>query len=172
MPGLARITSDGTWLLVMEGFWSDAGWGRFTVNLATSSDGARTFKPLGVVYAPLGQDGSLRNAGAPQVVACPTPTGTGSSLAVVSMMTNDAAPSTHAAWPADAFVKVSVIDTSVPMPLPSAPVAQFGASNNLFWPGLAALSVPGNGSMAVAALWGDPAAGSLIGGLSSNLCQL
>lgn len=169
MPALARMASDGSWLLVMEGFWSEAGWGRFTVNLARSTDGARSFTPLGVLYAPVGADGSLRNAGSPQIIACPA---AGSSKAVVSMMTNDDSRANHSAWPNDAFIKISVLDISAPSPLPAIPVAQFGMSDNLFWPGLAALSPPGGATTAVAVLWGDPAAGALIGGLETDLCAL
>lgn len=163
MPGLARLPGDGSWVLVCEGFWSPAGWGRFTVNLAASRDGGRTFRAVGVVYAPVAAaDGSPRNAGSPQVQLCPGTNGT----VAVSMMTNDATAAPVPSWPGGAFSRVSVFDAAAAAgrSFPSAPQVQLGASDGTFWPGLATMA-DREGRQRVAGVWGEPARGALLGGL-------
>jgi len=90
MPGVSLL-SDGSLLLVFEGFWTGV-WGAFTVNSARSFDSSASWVQQQVVHAPR----LSANAGSPQLVFC----GVSEKVCTV-FMSNENEPSGQI-WPSGA----------------------------------------------------------------------
>ena len=106
----------------MEGFWSAAGWGVFTVNSVQSFDNGETWTNPSIIYAPLGY-----NAGAPQVAVSTA------GHVYVSFMTNANNSNSNKQWPAGAFACVlKTVNTGANITFPNAPTCY--SPPDSYWP--------------------------------------
>ena len=129
MPGVAEL-SDGSALMVFEGFWGPFGWGHFTVQSCRSFDGGSTWAQCGVLHAP---SSSGFNAGSPQVAVCP-----GTAKIVAVFMTSEPAAAAGSAWPDGARIgivagRVNSTNASAPVIFPPT-ASTVATATTAFWP--------------------------------------
>lgn len=136
MAGVA-VLADGSLLMVMEGFWSAAGWGAFTVGSVRSFDGGASWAQPTLVHAPpTGCD-----AGAPKVGTCAL---TGKVNAVFMSNAPPAggacAPGARGGWPGNAGLALKAAflapgNASAPLDWSASPVATVPtATPTVLWP--------------------------------------